>query len=60
MQQTWGRKPVYREGEGGTVPIVAQMQRVLGVDLVIQDLVYRTTIYMLQMKKFTYQHFFME
>jgi len=34
MQQTWGRQPVYRR-EGGTVPIVAQMQRVLGVDSVI-------------------------
>ncbi|MFN2176044.1 MAG: dipeptidase [Anaerolineales bacterium] len=34
MEQTWGRKPVYRR-EGGTVPIVAQMQRTLGVDSVI-------------------------
>jgi acetylornithine deacetylase/succinyl-diaminopimelate desuccinylase-like protein len=34
MHQIWGKQPVYRR-EGGTVPIVAQMQRVLGVDSVI-------------------------
>lgn len=34
MKATWGVEPVYKR-EGGTVPVVAQMQRILGADSVL-------------------------
>ncbi len=34
FQDTWGTKPVYKR-EGGTVPVVAQMQKILKVDSVL-------------------------
>ncbi len=34
MQATWGRKPFYRR-EGGSIPVVGQMQQILGLDSVL-------------------------
>ena len=34
FEETWGSKPVYKR-EGGTVPVVAQMQKILKVDSVL-------------------------
>ena len=34
MEETWGKKPVYRR-EGGSVPVVTQMQEILGIDSVL-------------------------
>lgn len=34
MEATWGRPPVFRR-EGGSVPVVAQMQKILGIDSVL-------------------------
>jgi acetylornithine deacetylase/succinyl-diaminopimelate desuccinylase-like protein len=34
MEATWGKKPVYKR-EGGSVPVVAQMQKILGIESVL-------------------------
>ncbi len=34
METTWGKKPVYKR-EGGSVPVVAQMQKILGIESVL-------------------------
>ncbi len=34
MEQTWGRGPVYRR-EGGSIPVVGQMQEILGLESVL-------------------------
>ncbi len=34
LATTWGKKPVYKR-EGGSVPIVSEMQKILGVDSVL-------------------------
>ncbi len=34
FEETWGRRPVYRR-EGGSVPVVGQMQKVLGIESVL-------------------------
>ena len=34
MQDTWGSRPVFRR-EGGSVPVVAQMEEILGIDSVL-------------------------
>jgi len=34
LEATWGKKPVYKR-EGGSVPVVAQMQKILGIESVL-------------------------
>jgi len=34
MEETWGREPVYRR-EGGSIPVVGQMQEILGLESVL-------------------------
>ena len=34
LQATWGKPPVFRR-EGGSIPVVSQMQKILGVDSVL-------------------------
>jgi len=34
LEATWGKRPVYKR-EGGSVPVVAQMHKILGVDSVL-------------------------
>lgn len=34
MEQVWGTRPLYKR-EGGSIPVVAQMQQILGVDSVL-------------------------
>ena len=34
MRETWGREPVYRR-EGGSIPVVGQMQEILGLESVL-------------------------
>jgi acetylornithine deacetylase/succinyl-diaminopimelate desuccinylase-like protein len=34
LEATWGKRPVFRR-EGGSVPVVAQMQQILGVESVL-------------------------
>jgi len=34
LQETWGKKPVYKR-EGGSIPVVAQLSEFLGVDSII-------------------------
>jgi acetylornithine deacetylase/succinyl-diaminopimelate desuccinylase-like protein len=34
LEDTWGKRPVFRR-EGGSVPVVAQMQELLGVESVL-------------------------
>jgi acetylornithine deacetylase/succinyl-diaminopimelate desuccinylase-like protein len=34
MQETWGINPLYKR-EGGSVPVVTQMQHILGIDSVL-------------------------
>lgn len=34
MEATWGKNPVYKR-EGGSVPVVAQMQKILGIESVL-------------------------
>ena len=34
LEATWGKKPVYKR-DGGSVPVVAQMQKILGIESVL-------------------------
>ena len=34
LEETWGKRPVFKR-EGGSVPVVSQMQRILGVESVL-------------------------
>jgi acetylornithine deacetylase/succinyl-diaminopimelate desuccinylase-like protein len=51
MEKTWGIRPVFKR-EGGSIPVVAQMQELLHVNSVIA---YRMIIPTAQMRRFTCQ-----
>ena len=34
MEQTWGKRPVFKR-EGGSIPVVVHMQQHLGIELVL-------------------------
>ncbi len=56
FESVWGKPPVYKR-EGGSIPVVGNMQHILGVEsVVLPVLVYLTTISTPQTKNCTCRH----